>query len=46
MTQADKDALFNQLKKDISETQPKLDNISKLLKQFVDRLCKFCPSKT
>ena len=46
MTQADKDALFNQLKKDISETPPKLDNISQLLKQFVDGLCKFCPSKT
>ena len=45
MTQADKDALFNQLKKDISETPPKLDNISQLLKQFVDGLCKFCPSK-
>uniref|UniRef100_A0A6C0AVA7 Uncharacterized protein n=1 Tax=viral metagenome TaxID=1070528 RepID=A0A6C0AVA7_9ZZZZ len=46
MTQADKDTLFNQLKKDISETPPKLDNISQLLKQFVDGLCKFCPSKT
>ncbi len=46
MTQADKETLFNQLKKDISETPPKLDNISQLLKQFVDGLCKFCPSKT
>ena len=46
MTQADKETLFDQLKKDISETPPKLDNISQLLKQFVDGLCKFCPSKT
>ena len=40
-----KDELFEQLKQDICKTPPLLDNISKLLEQFINGLCSFCPSK-
>lgn len=41
-----KDDLFSQLKTDISHDPPILGNISKLLSQFIEGLCSFCPSKT
>ena len=43
---ASKEDLFKQLRKDIDENPPNLTNIGKLLEQFVEGLCKFCPSKT
>ena len=40
-----KETLFQQLKQDISQTPPDVTNIHTLLQQFIDGLCKFCPSK-
>ena len=40
-----KEKLFDQLKKDIDNDPPILNNITKLLEQFIEGLCQFCPSK-
>lgn len=40
-----KEILFEQLKHDISQNPPNLENITLLLTQFVEGFCKFCPSK-
>ena len=40
-----KDELFQQLKEDIRHDPPILTNITKLLQQFIEGLCRFCPSK-
>ena len=41
-----KKILFKQLKIDIDNNPPILTNIIKLLEQFINGLCMFCPSKT
>ncbi len=41
----DKEKLFLELEKNICEDPPILENINKLLFQFVNGLCRFCPSK-
>tara|TARA_Y100000389_G_C17470062_1_gene529560 strand:- start:6678 stop:7148 length:471 start_codon:yes stop_codon:yes gene_type:complete len=38
--------LFQIIEKDLEETPPIFNNLNKLLEQFVEGLCKFCPSKT
>ena len=45
MTMTTKDLLFKQLKEDIQHDPPIMCNITKLMGQFVEGLCKFCPSK-
>tara|TARA_Y100000389_G_scaffold148766_1_gene147948 strand:+ start:2807 stop:3286 length:480 start_codon:yes stop_codon:yes gene_type:complete len=46
MTEHPKEVLFKQLKDDLDNDPPILDNMNKLLVQFVEGLCRFCPSKT
>ncbi len=40
-----KEKLFLELEKNICENPPILENINQLLFQFVNGLCRFCPSK-
>lgn len=41
-----KEKLFQKLREDLENEPPILDNMNKLLVQFVEGLCRFCPSKT